>query len=501
MTRTEWALSLATLAIGAALWNAHQVVVADQAHYITSGTNLISGLGFTNPAGEPEVWFPPLYPILIGLLAVLMRDGLVAAKVISLVASVVWVVAVYRTGTAIGHQRAGLVAAILLLCQPDRALFSVLSMSQGLFSALLWSAMAVHVSDLNDQRPSTAPVTGLLLGLAALTRPEAILPTALLIFAAGWRHWRNPARRSIMRTALVAGCFALVVAPYSLYLYRVTGSFSLTGKSPVTLALGRSAESGEPVFRINPATSDIDMNRGTGGVRDLVRYARNTKREAAILGVMLDAAGVVWLGLGCWVLLGTGKTGARALAWTAAPLVVIPYYLPAPAFVLPFVPAFLIPAAIGLTFVWDDCRRALPTRLTRAVASVLVLATFGWTIIGGVHDMTSFYDAGREAVAERLAGEWLGRTAGPSGRVASVGGTIAYYAHLQRRRLTSDPLSRVVEYMRVQRIQFLGVSDRDRGTVHPTVANLIDHDAVAGLHLVHTAIAPNGSICRLYELK
>ena len=38
----------------------------DAIAYITGGVNLFTTGSFTNPGGEPELWFPPLYPILIG---------------------------------------------------------------------------------------------------------------------------------------------------------------------------------------------------------------------------------------------------------------------------------------------------------------------------------------------------------------------------------------------------------------------------------------------------
>lgn len=498
--RTDVALAVATLAVGIGLWGSHQVVVADQAHYITSGTNLVRGLGFTNPAGQPEIWFPPLYPLAIGLVALATGDAFVAAKLVSLLASVVWVIAVYRTGRALGHERAALIAAGLLVLQPERASFSVLSMSQGLFSALMWSAIAVHVSDADDRRRATAPVTGILFGLASLTRPEALLPALLVAADRGLELWRRSTRRAAARTAVMLGCMALIVAPYSLYLFRTTGSFSPTGKSEVNLAIGRSVDSGEPAYRIDPSTNDVVTNPGRGGWRDLVRYSRFLQREVGMLGVMLDVAGAIWLGLGCWLLIRARSGRCRVLLWAAAPLAVIPFYVPVPAYLAPFLPALVLAAAVGIAHVWNEAASPDTPPGVRRVAAAVLIATIGWTAASDAHTLVHYYTPGREPVAERLCGEWLARTASPADRVTAVGGTIAYYAGVRWQYLTGDPLPQVVAYMRAQGIRYLGVGTRDRPVLHPTVAGLLDGAPASGVRLVHATAAPDGAACRVFVL-
>jgi 4-amino-4-deoxy-L-arabinose transferase-like glycosyltransferase len=295
--RHEIILAAATLGIGGLLWGSHQVVAADHATYITSGINLFAGKGFTSPGGWPETWFPPVYPLLIGVLNILTGDGMLAAKLVSLAASVVWVLAFYRVGRSIGGETVGLVAAVILLVQPDRALFSVLSMSQAVFSALLWSAVALYIADPGDARPTTAPLTGVLLGLAALTRPEGLLAAGVIVMDRAVRLWPTSPRRAVTRAGILAAAFAIVLLPYIVYLYRTTGKLTMTGKTEINLAVGRSLSSGEPLYRIDPSTLDLVMNRGQGGARDLVRYARNLREEVRLIAGQLDHVWLFWASL------------------------------------------------------------------------------------------------------------------------------------------------------------------------------------------------------------
>lgn len=493
-------LAVATLGLGLVLWDTHQVVVDDQAHYITSGINLVGGHGFTNPDGEPETWFPPLYPLLIGLVTVATGDGLVAAKLLSLVFSAVWVVAVYRAGRSIAGDAAGLAGAVILIALPVRALFSVLSMSQALFSALLWSAAALHVADLEDRRPTTAPLVALLLGLASLTRPEGLLPAALFIADRAARTWAASPGRALRHAGLMAAVMAVVLLPYSVFLYRATGTLAVTGKSSINLAVGRAHAAGEPLYRIDPGTLDVVMNTLPGGFSEITRYARNLREEVRIVAGHLDYLWLCWAGLGAWLLLERRRGGAVALIWAGAPLAVMPAYVMASPFVVPYLPVFTVAAGAGIVHVSRAALGVLPYPTSRMAAGLVVVVTLLWTAAGMGQDLRSYHDPGREAVAERQAGEWLRQSAAPGEAVAAVGGTVAYHSKLLSRRLTGDDLTLVTAYMRAQDIRYLAVSGRDAGALHASVRALLDEPSATGLSLLHTSTDPSGWVCRILAL-
>jgi len=498
--RREIALAGGTIGIGVFLWNSHQVVVTDHAHYITSGINLLNGKGFTNHVGAPETWFPPVYPLLIAVAHLFVGDGMQAAKLVSLAASVAWIVAVHRVGCAVGGPAVGAVTALMLLLQPDRALFSVLSMSQATFSALLWSAVAVYVADLEDRKRATAPTVSALLALAALTRPEGLLPAGLFVVDRAVRLWPSSPRRAVHRAALMAGVVALILLPYSVYLYRTTGKVALTGKSDINFAVGRAEATGEPLYRINPETLELDLNHGKGGVRDLVRYARNLRAEVRLLAGQLDHVWVFWAGLGVWLLLLARSPSAVVVGWAGAPLAVMPLYLMAPPFVVPYLAVFMLPAAVGAVRVARACMGREWPATPRLAGAVLVCATAVWALAGSVQDLQSFRDPGREAVAERMAGEWLARSPSVEGPVIAVGATVAYYSGRIHRYMTRDDLSLVRAHMRARRIPYLAVSDRDGDHLHASVRALLSRGEADGLRLLHTAVDPAGAVCRVFTL-
>lgn len=59
-------------------------VTPDSVNYISVARNLINGLGFVNYSGDPMVWWPPLYSMVLALVQIIFRiDTLAAAMVLN----------------------------------------------------------------------------------------------------------------------------------------------------------------------------------------------------------------------------------------------------------------------------------------------------------------------------------------------------------------------------------------------------------------------------------
>ena len=99
-SRAAVALILAVFGLSIALqWNGSQsVAVADEVAYVVGGVNLITTGTFTNSFGEPELWFPPVYPVLIGVFSLGgWIDPFVVARALSVIAAVATLLILYRT--------------------------------------------------------------------------------------------------------------------------------------------------------------------------------------------------------------------------------------------------------------------------------------------------------------------------------------------------------------------------------------------------------------------
>ena len=99
--QSRWGLVPIVLALTLAIvlqWNGPQsIAVADEIAYITGGVNLVVSGEYTNPFGEPELWFPPVYPLLIGCLSLGgLLDAFLVARLISSIAAIGTLVLTYQ---------------------------------------------------------------------------------------------------------------------------------------------------------------------------------------------------------------------------------------------------------------------------------------------------------------------------------------------------------------------------------------------------------------------
>lgn len=91
--------------------------------------------------------------------------------------------------------------------------------------ALLLIASASYLRLVFDPRPSTghAVVLGLLLGLTALARLNAVMFAVLAVMAVLVTHYRQLRRRAVLLAAIAALTASVTFAPYAAWNYRTTG--------------------------------------------------------------------------------------------------------------------------------------------------------------------------------------------------------------------------------------------------------------------------------------
>ena len=148
-----------------------------------------------------------------------------------------------------GSQTAWLTAVLLALFPPLTV--SVLywgSMSEPPFLFLLFSALALFLAALEDQRFWMFSAAGAVLGLAYLTRDEAIaFCGALSIFALMWlwTEAKSLPLKTSCAVALFALSFLLVAAPYLWYLHLHTGQWMISGKLQMTWRAGGYRDEGK----------------------------------------------------------------------------------------------------------------------------------------------------------------------------------------------------------------------------------------------------------------
>jgi 4-amino-4-deoxy-L-arabinose transferase-like glycosyltransferase len=180
------------------------------ANQLAGGDGYVQPL-IVSPGHVPTADKPPLYPLLLALPSLAGWQSLVAHRVLACLMGAVLVVAVGLLGRRVGGERVGLVAALLTAVYPVLITLDGSLRSESLYAPLV-AFMLLAAYRLAD-RPGfgRAAVLGACVGLAALTRSEALLLGGLLlVVVALWL----PRPDGLKYTATMSVVALLVLMPW-----------------------------------------------------------------------------------------------------------------------------------------------------------------------------------------------------------------------------------------------------------------------------------------------
>jgi 4-amino-4-deoxy-L-arabinose transferase-like glycosyltransferase len=174
-----------------------------------------------SPFRSGLIFYPPLYPYFLAACARFL-GSFGAALVVQAVLGGLTAAAVTQIGARAFSPRIGLVAGLVVALHPELLWFSAHYWSETLFLVLFFWAIERTLAAGRHSAAHVALVSGLLWGLAALTRETAlyIAPLAAIhLFLTVERP-----RRLVTPLALALGVL-LAVAPWTWRNYRVFGAF------------------------------------------------------------------------------------------------------------------------------------------------------------------------------------------------------------------------------------------------------------------------------------
>ncbi|HTX30876.1 MAG TPA: glycosyltransferase family 39 protein [Solirubrobacteraceae bacterium] len=233
------ALALRVLLV-ALTW--HTKLTLDPSDFNRSAASIAGGHGYppTNraPGGGPSAFRPPAYPFLLAAVYVFAGHpdpaagrlvgaclGLASVALITLIAFRLW------------GRRVAMVALGIAAVAPPLVVLSTALISEALVVPLILAAVLAALEARTSPRPIRwAILTGVLVGLAALTRTNALI--LLIPFALAFlphTAWRRP--RSWVAPAVVILAAGLTIAPWTIRNAVVFGRFiPISDESGYTLA-------------------------------------------------------------------------------------------------------------------------------------------------------------------------------------------------------------------------------------------------------------------------
>jgi 4-amino-4-deoxy-L-arabinose transferase-like glycosyltransferase len=210
-------------------------VRSDTAEFIVAGQNFVTGNGYTSISGYPDTAFPPLYPVMIGILWLFIGDGILAGRLISMIFGSLMVVPVYLIARKLYSKRVGYMAAVLVAFYFFLIYGSVAALTEIPYATLSITGIFIGLKAFEEKRFLYYLLSGVFLGLAYLTRLEGFgfIVTLALLTAIFWLLGKNTVKNSkrfLISMASLAVGFLIVAAPYITFLYQETGQLQIGNK-------------------------------------------------------------------------------------------------------------------------------------------------------------------------------------------------------------------------------------------------------------------------------
>lgn len=517
---------VAGLALRLQYLSLQEVIGTDGAWYAILGANLLHGRGYTDPTGAISTFYPPLYPITVGLLSLLVSNLELAGRLASLAASMALIPVTYFLAKVTFDRRVAAIAALLAALLPPLAENGVLVLAEALYTLLLTAGALAVVAGVRASNPATPAwyaVAGALLAGAGLTRPEGY-PYApvfgLLILGVAVRNRRRAGIGRVAVPILAFGiAYVVVLAPYLVFMRQQTGQWQLSGKvaTNVVVAYRGAAAEERNYFTLNPAgtgiggfAADTDslldtIRRSPGGFLKHYRSALvdEVRLLEETLSPILFALLLPGLVFSAWP---RGRRLPRlALLALLMQLALLPIFFLDQRFLLPMMPPLVILASAGIVAVGDRLAGPAPlawrgaTTWSSAILVVWLLWSSPLLLIGPFGN----YDRWNQALESKAAGEWLRANAPPGQVVLSRKPYVTFYSYPVRNRLVELPLGSLDEilvYGRRQGANYLVIDERSLARYRPGLLPLLDGAAPPGLTVVYDWRAKPGYRIRLFSI-
>ena len=256
------------------MWESRAVVIENEGGgYARQADNLRNGRTFEGIVPGADVVETWLYPVLIAGTTLVTRNSEFATRLVSLVAGTCLIIPIYFLALRLYGRRTACIAACVVALHPLLIALSVAGYTEGLNLTLMMAAIYCALRMLDTNAGRSWLFAGIFLALAYLNRTELLAFVPLTIAATftvtllNKENLRNAALSSLKFLAV----FAILAAPYVVFLWVHTGQFRFEGKNLVNYTIGERELAG---MSPGEASRGIDENLNvTGPLLDQNRFA------------------------------------------------------------------------------------------------------------------------------------------------------------------------------------------------------------------------------------
>lgn len=467
--------------------------------YARIGENLLAGHGYVGIATPgAELMFPPLFPFLIAAATLITHQSEIAGRAISVIMGTLLVIPVYLIAGKMYGRRTAQVAAILVAVHPTLINMSTSVYCESTYFTLVMSGVYLALCCTASCRRGCFAACGAMLALAYLVRPEAAAYPVLFVLLMAWAaRSRDGQQLGRVRrgSPLLIGTFALLAAPYIIWLSVQSGGLRIEGKGAlnfaITEAMARGASEQAAMYGIGPdlqgqgvwMRSNLDVIRSLNS--DPISVLRITKSNTVenLSTAITDITEGAFLGSPIlWVLVILGLFGRRwqrntqeaqpyLFAVIGIPLlasVTISHLQLQSRYFLLLLPVMIIWAAKGLSHLahWVEAtlrmkgwgtiwsRRVGMSIATVAATAVLLVA------VRGIEEDQFLRAFGKSSLPVKVAGEWLHAFAPGPITVMDASAILPYYAKASFEVYPEADAATALRYIAAKKVDFVVLQEK-----------------------------------------
>lgn len=200
--------------------------IADERDYNSLAVSLVERQEFGYYPGKLASLRPPLYPAFVaGIYTVFGLENYQAVRAVQCLLSLATTLLVYRLGIELFSKQVGVCAAGFCSFYPSLLGFNQLLLTEVLFTFLFTSSCLTVVKGIKNESPGWIALSGLLIGLSALTRSVMwLFPLVLGVYLIA--AWRVPWGRRLTAVLAMLLAFCLTIAPWTIRNTRLHQTFT-----------------------------------------------------------------------------------------------------------------------------------------------------------------------------------------------------------------------------------------------------------------------------------
>jgi len=464
------------------------IVNGDGIFYIWRAQTLMTGDLWN---GVSAYW-SPFFSFLIGLVGYPIHDFESGGRIVSLLAGTLLIPLTYYLAVLLFDKTTALIASLLVATNVPLMQASVWVMTESVYGLLFLGMVTTGWLALKRNNIWYWLSTGLLTGLAYLTKPEALGFVSLFVLftLVAAVADRINARKSVLGFVIMAFAIAACVVPYVVFLHKKTGEWTISKKTSTNTLSGVDEDQQlmltnggrqtimdelwgdeylEPIPTNTNATADVGTSP-TWRTKFGWAYLLLRKQIDEYLPALLSWVFLPIMALGLFASPWTRSDAARNMylgAFIVSTFVGYAFAVTNIRYLLAIIPLLLILTAYGV-IVLTRWMAATLTKISAgsinlseslsqgiAIVALLVLATPAV--------VAKFTETDRSGMPfeEQRAGLWL-RSQANDGPVTVIAphATVAYYAGARHIFLPDEDLSTIVDYAKRRQAEFIVFSSR-----------------------------------------